>query len=109
MINSRWKNKIAKPAKYNKILVVSIVNTSDSTLREKMERHIVGDLNDIGYSAITSFDELGPQLPKKVDEENLMDKLQSKGVDAVLTVVLLDKKKERFYVPSRVQYTPYSS
>ena len=109
LISSRWKSKSAKAEKYNKILVIGIVSNADSALRGKMEKHLVGDLKDIGYTAISSYEELGPQLPKSANEKSMLDKLQTKGVDAVLTVVLLDKKKERYYVPGKVQYTPYST
>ena len=41
-------------------------------------------------------------------EAEVLDKLSNSGVDAVITVVLLDKNKERYYVPGRVYYSPYT-
>jgi len=57
---------------------------------------------------VSSFDEYGPKAFALNDEKGIRDRLQKSRVDAVLTIVLLDKKKERYYVPARVQYTPYS-
>jgi len=108
-INSRWQSKTATPQKYNKILVLGIMNNQEKGLRENLEKHIAGDLKFIGYDAISSFEEYGPKEFTPNDEKGIREKLQKSGVDAVLTVVLLDKKKERYYVPSRIQYTPYST
>jgi hypothetical protein len=38
----------------------------------------------------------------------VIGKLNSSGVDAVITVVLLDKQRERDYVPGRIYYSPYT-
>jgi hypothetical protein len=43
-----------------------------------------------------------------MNEKQAVDQLKNAGVDAVLTIVLLDKVKEKFYVPGRMDYTPYS-
>ncbi|MBL7743795.1 MAG: hypothetical protein JNN00_10015, partial [Chitinophagaceae bacterium] len=80
----------------------------DRTVREEMEQHLVGDLKDMGYNAICSCDEFDPKAFDKMNEKEALAKLSNSGVDAVLTVVLLDKDKERYYVPGRVSYTPYS-
>jgi hypothetical protein len=42
-----------------------------------------------------------------MEEEAAIDKLKSSGVDAVITIVLLDKKKESKYVPGNMYYSPY--
>ena len=42
-----------------------------------------------------------------MDEKTLVEKLQNSGFDAVITIVLLDKSKERNYVPGHVYYSPY--
>jgi hypothetical protein len=107
-INSRWQNKEATPQKYNKILVLAIVNHNEDMLRKNLEEHLAGDLKFIGYEAISSFREYGPVEFSSDNEKVFREKLRKSGVDAVLTVVLLDKKKEKFYVPEKLQYTPYS-
>jgi len=106
-ITSRWASENVQPKKYNKILVLGLMN-HETSLREKVEKHIVGDLKDLGYNATSSFEEYGPKEFEPGNEKAILEKLHSSGVDAVLTIVLLDKVKERYYVPARVQYSPYS-
>jgi hypothetical protein len=88
-------------------MVLGLINGSDRTLREKMEEHIAGDLRELGYNAMCSCDEFDPKAFEDLNEKQALEKLTNSGVDAVLTIVLLDKAKERYYVPDRVYYSPY--
>lgn len=106
-ITSSWKADNATPGKYKKIVVVGIIREADRTLREKMEQHLAADLRDLGYEATCSCDEYSPKTFENMTEEQAIGKMRNAGVDAVLTVVLLDKTQERYYVPGRVRYTPY--
>jgi len=107
-ITSSWKAENIQPKKYNRIVVLGLIREADRTLREKMEQHLVSDLKDLGYDATCSCDEYNPKTFENMNEEQAISKLRNSGVDAVLTVVLLDKTRERYYVPGRVQYTPYT-
>lgn len=107
-ITSSWKAENIQSEKINKIIVLGLIREKDRTLRERMEEHLVGDLKAMGYDAICSCDEYNPKAFENLTEEQAIEKLHKSGVDAVLTIVLLDKTKERFYVPGRVQYTPFS-
>jgi hypothetical protein len=107
-ITSSWKAENVKPNAYKKIVVLGLVRESDRSLREKMEEHIAGDLKDLGYNAFCSCDEYNPKAFENMTEEQAIAKLRNSGVDAVLTVVLLDKTRERYYVPGRIYYSPYS-
>ena len=73
-----------------------------------METHFVGDLKELGYNAVSSVQEYGPKAFDKMDEEAALSKLKNSGVNAVITIVLLDKEKERKYVPGNMSYSPYS-
>jgi hypothetical protein len=106
-ITSSWKAENLVPKQYNKILVLGLVNEPDRTIREKMEEHIVGDLKNLGYTAVCSCDEFNPKTFENLSEQQALDKLSKSGIDAVLTVVLLDKTQERYYVSGWVQYSPY--
>ena len=44
---------------------------------------------------------------RNLSEDTVIKKLEGTGVDAVLTIVLLNKTKEKYYVPARVYYSPY--
>jgi hypothetical protein len=106
-ITSSWKAENIQSKKINKIIVLGLIREKDRTLREKMETHLVDNLKAMGYDAICSCDEYNPKAFENLTEDQAINKLRKSGVDAVLTIVLLDKTKERYYVPGRVQYTPF--
>jgi hypothetical protein len=106
-ITSSWKAENTIPQKYNKIMVLGLIKESDRTIQEKMENHFVDDLRGIGYYAVSSLQEYGPKAFDKMDEEAAISKLKNSGVDAVITIVLLDKEKERRYVAGSIYYSPY--
>lgn len=107
-ITTSWKAENAVPLKYNKIMVLGLIRENDRTIQENMENHFVGDLNDLGYNAVSSLKEYGPKAFDNMDEAAAISKLRNSGVDAIITIVLLDKQKERNYVPGNVYYSPYS-
>ena len=107
-ITSSWKSPDMQQKKYKKILVLGLLKEKDQALREKMEEHIIGDLKELGYDAVCSCMEYDKKAFDNMKEQEAIQKLNTGGIDAVLTVVLLDKTKERYYVPSRMYYTPYS-
>lgn len=106
-ITTTWKAENAIPKKYNKIMVLGLIREADRTIQENMENHFVGDLKDRGYTAVSSLKEYGPKAFDTMDELSAVAKLKNSGVDAVLTIVLLDKQKERSYVPGSIYYSPY--
>ena len=107
IITNSWKADNVAAKKYNKILVLGIIRDSDRGLREKMENHFVGDLKDLGYDAVSSLKEYGPNAFNNMDEESAVNKIKYSGMDAVITIVLLDRKKERNYVPGYMHFSPY--
>lgn len=106
-ITSSWKAQNVEAKQYRKILVLGLIRDTDRSLQEKMEAHLVGDLKDRGYNAVGSLSEYGPKAFGDLKEKDAIDKLKESGVDAVITIVLLDKEKERNYVPGRLYYSPY--
>ena len=106
-ITSTWKAKNVEPKNYNKILVLGLMNVADRTIREKMEEHLAEDLNTLCYNAICACEVFDPKAFNNMTEEAAINKLKNQGIDAVLTVVLLDKQKESKYVPGNIYYSPY--
>jgi hypothetical protein len=105
-VTHSWKSEF--PAKnYNKILVIAISGETDLVTRQKMEDHLTGDLKNNGYNAVSSLKEFGPKAFRQINEEAVLDKMQHSGFDAVITIVLLDKEKERYYIPGHLYYSPY--
>lgn len=93
---------------YNKIMVIALLPEKDRELRESMENHLVEDLQNRGYHAVSSLKEFGPQFFQNIQEPEALDKIKGYDIDAVVTVVLLDKERERYYVPGRIYYSPYA-
>ena len=108
-ITTSWKAENSDPTMYKKVLVLGLIRENDRTIQERMENHLVGDLKDLGYDAVSSLKVFGPKAFDKMDEETVLGKLKNSGVDAVITIVLLDKEKERRYVPGHMQYSPYGN
>lgn len=105
-VTHSWKSEF--PAKnYSKMLVIALSGT-DMFTRQKMEDHLVGDLQNQGYNATSSLKEYGASAFREMNEEAVLNKLQNSGFDAVVTIVLLDKEKERYYVPGHINYSPYA-
>jgi hypothetical protein len=97
-ITSSWKDSNLQSKKYNKILVLGLSGDPDRTIREKMEQHMAGDLKALGYDAVTSIDEYGPKAFEDMKEAEALEELYKKGIEAVVTIVLLAKEKERYYI-----------
>lgn len=106
-ITSSWKSDRTQPQTFKKIIVLGLIRENDRHLRESMEQQLVTGLRNLGYDATCSCDEYNTKAFENLTEEQALAKLKNSGVDAVMTIVLLDKTRERYYVPGRVQYTPY--
>lgn len=106
-ITSSWKAANLQPKKYNKILVLGLIKDSDRSLQEKMEMHLADDLKSKGYNAVGSLQEFGPKAFANLTEAEAITRLKQSNIEAVVTIVLLDKQKERNYVPGRIYYSPY--
>lgn len=108
-ITHTWIDNDVSPKKYSKILVLGVMTDNDRELQSKMEKHLAGDLKDLGYSAFAASEVYPPGTFVKGDTARAVTAINSKGFDAVLTVVLLNKEREKYYVPGRVVYTPYAT
>jgi hypothetical protein len=89
---------------YKKIMVIGILKDTGISLRKQMEIHLVNDLKGIGYNAVSALDEFGEGGLEGLEQEQTYVKLCNKGIDAVITIALLDSKKEKYYVPAKVKY-----
>jgi hypothetical protein len=108
-ITNSWKESNAAAKPYKKILVLGLVGEPDRTFRMKMEEHMAGDLNDLGYNAVSSIQQYGPKAFEGMKEKEAIQQLADQGFDAVVTIVLLNKSKEKYYTPGNIYYSPYSS
>lgn len=106
-ITSIWKAPDSSPKSYNKVMVLGIIREADRNIRIQMEGHLVADLKDLGYNVFSAYQVYGPKMFQNMSEEQANEWLAKDGVDAVVTIVLLDKQREKNYVPGRVMYSPY--
>ena len=108
-VTSSWKAQdLSGVPSINKILVLGVINEKDRRIRENMEAQLVQDLTAKGYSAVGSMNEFGPTSFQKMTEETALKRLKSSNFDAVIIITLLDKSKERSFVPGSVRYQPYA-
>jgi hypothetical protein len=105
-ITQSWAEKEARPTKYKKILVLGVLTDNDIELQSKIETHLADDLLEMGYLAIAANKVFPAGTFVKGDTARATAAINGKGFDAILTVVLLDKKKEPYFVPGRI--TDYS-
>lgn len=107
-LTSSWKAANTATKSYHNIMVWGILTEKDSALKANMETHLVNDLADKGYHAISSLRVFGSRSYKKLTEKEIVDQFRNSGVDAVITIVLLDKQKEEVYVPPSIINNPVS-
>lgn len=107
-ITSSWKSETATLDANKKIMVVGLIREADRTIQEQMEMHMISDLKDLGYNAVSAYQEYGPKAFENMDEQAVVEKLKGSNIDAVITIVLLDKEKERSYKPGVMVYSPYA-
>lgn len=105
-VTSSWNNAPVKPVQGKKIVVIGLVGDNEKRARELMEQHMVGDLKAMGYDAVCSCEEYNPAYFKSLDEKAAIEKLKKEGVETILTIVLLDKRKEKHYVPGNNMKLP---
>ncbi|MEO8404127.1 MAG: hypothetical protein ABI480_06015 [Chitinophagaceae bacterium] len=96
-IVTTWKTDHVSPTPYKKIMVVAILPDKDSVLRKTTEDNFVSMLEQLGYKAFSALAEYGQHGLRNSGQENTYLKLYRNGTDAVLTVALIEKKKQNFH------------
>lgn len=103
-IVSAWGTDAYSPL-HQKMVVFAIVKPEDSALRWRMEQHVVGDLQALGYHAYAAA-EIYKQRFSGLNTTQVYEQLQADTVDAVVTVALLNKQMEKMYVEQKPQQDP---
>ncbi len=98
-ISSSWKADDHQIKPYHNVMVWSILPESDSSLRKQIETHLVNDLVNKGYHAISSLDVYKDKAYEKLSPNDIVSEFKSTGVDAVISIVLLNREKEENYYP----------
>ncbi|NSL89400.1 hypothetical protein [Chitinophaga solisilvae] len=106
-LTSSWRaNDAPQIQKDNKVMVMALVPARDRSLRSQMENFTVNELRRKGYNAVSALQEYGPQQFGKLGEKQAVDRLKGSNVNQVLTIVMVDKARERNFVPGNM-YSPY--
>ncbi|MFN8252308.1 MAG: hypothetical protein U0V75_10530 [Ferruginibacter sp.] len=107
-ITSSWRTPDAIQTPVKKIMVVGLIRESERAMKEQLEEHMIEDLNALGYTAVSAYKEIGPKAFQHMDEKSVLEKLKNSNVDAVITIVLLNKQRERLYRPATIIQSPYA-
>ncbi|WP_341835659.1 hypothetical protein WJU16_22800 [Chitinophaga pollutisoli] len=91
-----------KPVSYKKILVLGMM--PDSALRQRMESHVAGDLTDAGITAVTSFQGFDAFEFLKTEDKVVSQQFTERGIDAVLTISLVNKTTEGAFLPASLYH-----
>jgi hypothetical protein len=95
-IITTWKAQHFSPVNYKDILVAGVIKNRSDSFRAGIEKHFVNDLEDLGYHAVSALDEFGPGGLANLGQGETYIKLCTKGVDAVITIALIDNGKEAY-------------
>ncbi|UYQ92787.1 hypothetical protein MKQ68_22155 [Chitinophaga horti] len=108
-VTSSWKNQDAGALQpQSKVLVMALVPQKEGALRSSMEQEMVLALKQKGVNAVSSVQEYGPQAFRNTNEKAALKQIRQRDIDQVMTIVMLDKAREKQYVPGRVAYAPFS-
>lgn len=105
-ITTSWKAGNTKTMAYHNIMVWALLTEKDSSTRRLMETHLVNDLVNKGYHAIASTAVYKEKAYKKLGAADILAEFKNTGVDAVITIALLDKQKEDKYYPGGFHTEP---
>ncbi len=100
-LTSSWKTNDAQLQRDKKIMVMALAPQRETKLRALMEDNLVAELKKDGFNAASALREYGPDaFGDKTDEKTALRKLRGDSASQVLTVVLLNKARERDFVPA---------
>ena len=102
--DSYTNNRSTTPAK--RILVLGLFSEKNNRAKSAMESELAKDLNKYGYDAVTATDEFGSTAFRGMSEQEAVRKLQDEGIQNVITIALVNKDKQKRYVPSTYGYKP---
>jgi hypothetical protein len=104
-VTTVWKTDRPYLTRYNKIMVVGIIKEENDSIRSQVEKQMVEKLTDLGYYAVSSMQEFGRYGLSNIGEEGTYLKLCDNGIDAVLTLALIDHANRSFQARVNEKYT----
>lgn len=98
-ITTSWSERKSMDAVTSKIIVIALVPASERTMAAQFEKHLAGDLVNMGYHALSAYELYGPLAFCPGNDSIIFSKLKEKGITAVLTVSLINKQTEERFIP----------
>jgi len=89
-----------------KILVLGLFTDKNRNAKRAMEEQLATDLQKFGYDAIAATDEFGSTAFRGMNENEALQKLHVEGIEQVVTITLVNKDKEKRYVPNTYGNAP---
>lgn len=107
-VTSSWKSPdaVSTAANFKKVMVVALLSQKDRNIQQTMETEMVNMLVNKGIAASSAYETFGPKQLAK-NENAALKQLKNIGTDAVITITLLDKTKEKNYVPGNETFLPW--
>ena len=105
-VTNSWKDENASKSNLKNVMVLAMLPAKDRALRADMENQLVADLNNKGFTAVSSYAKYGPKSFEGKTEKQVNRELRSNNIDGVITISLLDKNQEENYTPGNVTYRP---
>jgi len=88
----------------NNVLVLGIMPRMDD--RDNIEKSMVSEFTNAGIRASTATSVFGPRGFVGLDEQQITEKLRSSGFTSVMIVSLVDREKEKRFVPGTRYIAP---
>lgn len=77
-------------------MVVGVIKSKDDSLRLHMENRFVNAISELNYYAVPAMSEFGPGGLIEGEQGDTYLKLCYNGIDAVMTIALIDGTKEKY-------------
>ncbi len=102
---SSWSISNPPTDAMQKVLVLGVM--ADREVRDQIELTMTRTLNSDGVNANTATSVFGPKRLRDLKEEDIVKTLKNSDYTAVMIVSLVQKEKERNYVPPTYYSYPY--
>src|SRR5665811_1762660 len=93
-----WKAENVAGKMYKRILIIGLFRNEDSLIRQSIENQFIMELHEIGIAGIPWSKLYGSSSFESVKQNIISDSLKASRADGILTITLLDKKKEYYYI-----------
>jgi hypothetical protein len=101
-----WKAENVSAKNYRRILIVGLFRNADSVLRQKIEDQFILNLQEIGITGIPWSGLCDSNSFEALKQDIISDSMKASEADGILTIALLDKKKEYYYISRKVLESP---